>query len=102
MKKGNSNAPSIRAATSTSPPRNGPSTTGRWRHGKQREGRRDDRGSGLSELDAIEPNQLRALAQETIEFHLPAEQYEVLKAAEESERDIITRLVGEIARKRLR
>jgi len=27
---------------------------------------------------------------------------EVLKAAEESERDIITRLVGKIARKRLR
>jgi hypothetical protein len=54
------------------------------------------------ELDAIEPNQLRALVQETIELHLPAEQYEVLKAAEESERHIITRLVGKIARKRLR
>jgi len=40
--------------------------------------------------------------QETIELHLPAEQYEVLKAAEESERDIITRLVGKIAQKRLR
>jgi hypothetical protein len=53
------------------------------------------------ELDAIEPNQLRALVQETIELHLPAEQYEMLKAAEESERDIITRLVGN-ARKRLR
>jgi hypothetical protein len=59
-------------------------------------------GSTLSvELDAIEPNQLRALVQETIELHLPAEQYEMLKAAEESERDIITRLVGN-ARKRLR
>src|SRR5262249_10398200 len=59
-------------------------------------------GSSLSvELDAIEPNQLRALVQETIELHLPAEQYEMLKAAEESERDIITRLVGN-ARKRLR
>jgi len=42
-------------------------------------------------------------SQETIELHLPAEQYEVLKAAEESERDIIARLVGKIAtRKRLR
>ena len=52
--------------------------------------------SALSvELDAIEPNQLRALVQETIERHLPAEQFEVLKAAEESEREIISRLVGE-------
>jgi hypothetical protein len=30
------------------------------------------------------------------------EQFEKLKAAEESERDIITRLAGKIARKRLR
>src|SRR5262245_3383943 len=61
-------------------------------------------GSSVSvELDAIEPNQLRALVQEAIERHLPPEQFEILKAAEESERDIITRLVGKkIARKRLR
>src|SRR5262249_47174797 len=54
------------------------------------------------ELDAIEPNQLRALVQEAIERHLPPEQFEVVKAAEASERDIITRLVGKFARKRLR
>src|SRR5262245_41768556 len=54
------------------------------------------------ELDAIEPNQLRTLVQEAIERHLPPEQFEVLKAAEESERDIITRLVGKVTRKRLR
>jgi hypothetical protein len=54
------------------------------------------------ELDAIEPNRLRSLVQETIELHLPADQFAVLKAAEESERDIITRLVRKIARKRLR
>ena len=61
-------------------------------------------GSSLSvELDAIEPNQLRALVQDTIELHLPAEQFEVLKAAEDSEREIISRLVGEkIASKRPR
>jgi hypothetical protein len=47
-------------------------------------------------------HQPRALVQETIELHLPAEQYEVLKTAEESERDIITLLAGKIARKRLR
>jgi len=59
--------------------------------------------SALSvELDAIEPNQLRALVQETIERHLPAEQFEVLKTAEESEREMISRLVGKVTRKRSR
>ena len=57
-------------------------------------------GSAISvELDAIEPNQLRALVQEAIERHLPSEQFEKLKAAEESERDINTRLVGKIRTK---
>jgi hypothetical protein len=46
------------------------------------------------ELDAIEPNQLRALVQDAIEKHLPAHEYKILKAAEESEREIIGRLVG--------
>src|SRR5262249_48942139 len=32
------------------------------------------------ELDAIDPNRLRALVTETIEQHLPQEQFEVLKA----------------------
>jgi hypothetical protein len=55
-------------------------------------------GSNLSvELDAIDPNVLRGIVQEAIERHLPAEQFEVLKAAEESERKVITRLVGGIA-----
>jgi len=54
--------------------------------------------SNLSvELDAIEPNQLRDLVQEAIEVHLPAEQFEVLKAAEQSEREIISRLVGKMS-----
>jgi len=44
----------------------------------------------------------RRLGAVNIERHLPPEQFEVLKAAEESERDIITRLVGKIAQKRLR
>ena len=47
------------------------------------------------ELDAIEPNRLRQIVQEAIEQHLPQEQYAVLKAAEESERKIIRRLVGD-------
>jgi len=46
------------------------------------------------ELDAIEPGRLRALVQEAIEGHLPPEQYEVLKVAEESERQLIAGLVG--------
>src|SRR5262249_58691948 len=54
------------------------------------------------ELDASEPHRLRALVQETIELHLPPDQFEILKAAEESERENISRLVGKIARKRLR
>jgi len=41
------------------------------------------------ELDAIEPNQLRALVQEAIEEHLPAKKFKVLKAAEESERELL-------------
>ena len=48
------------------------------------------------ELDAIDPNALRALVQETIEQHLPPDQFEALKAAEQSEREIITRLVGRV------
>ena len=55
-------------------------------------------GSAISvELDAIDPNVLRNLVQETIEQHLPQDQFAILKAAEESERNIITRLVGKIA-----
>ncbi len=46
------------------------------------------------ELDAIPPDQLRGLVQEAIERHLPPEQYEILKVAEESERRLINGLVG--------
>jgi hypothetical protein len=45
------------------------------------------------ELDAIEPNLLRTLVQEAIEQHLPAHEYEVLKAAEASERELLTSLI---------
>jgi hypothetical protein len=54
------------------------------------------------ELDAIEPNRLRSLVQEAIEQHLPPEEFEVLKAAEESERETISRLVNKITPKRRR
>jgi hypothetical protein len=52
------------------------------------------------ELDAIEPNRLREIVQAAIEQHLPADQFDVLKAAEESERNIISRLVGTATRPR--
>src|SRR5215471_11141296 len=51
------------------------------------------------ELDAIEPNRLRALVQQAIEQHLPPEQFAILKAAEQSERELITRLVGTATRR---
>jgi hypothetical protein len=46
------------------------------------------------ELDAIEPSRLRAIVQDAIEFHLPADQFEIVKAAEESEREQIRNLVS--------
>jgi hypothetical protein len=45
------------------------------------------------ELDAIAPEQLRDLVRQVIERHLPRKQFEVLKAAEESERRQIAGLV---------
>jgi hypothetical protein len=54
------------------------------------------------ELDAIPPDQLRDLVETHINLHLPQDKLEKLKAAEASERDIITRLVGKVTRKRLR
>ena len=53
----------------------------------------DSRSKGFGEisveLDAMEPQTLRRLVQAVIEVHLPPKQYEILKAAEESERALI-------------
>jgi hypothetical protein len=49
------------------------------------------------ELDAIEPELLRGLVRQAIEQHLPADQFNVLKVAEQSERELIRQLVGTIA-----
>jgi hypothetical protein len=54
-------------------------------------------GSISVELDAIEPNTLRDIVSDAIEGHLPQHQYEVLKAAEESERKLIKRLVAKLS-----
>ena len=48
------------------------------------------------ELDAIEPNLLRALVEVAIQRHLPREQFDVLKAAEQSEREILAGLVRDM------
>jgi hypothetical protein len=49
------------------------------------------------ELDAIDPEKLRGLVRAEIEQHLPPRQFEILKIAEESERDLLQSLVREIA-----
>jgi hypothetical protein len=46
------------------------------------------------ELDAIHPDRLRSIVRATLETHLPPEQLDVLKAAEESERAILRSLIG--------
>ena len=61
---------------------------------KQSDSRARHFGAVSVELDAIAPDQLREIVREAIEWHLPAREYEVLKAAEESERDLIQRLVS--------
>src|SRR5262245_9006627 len=49
------------------------------------------------ELDAIPPDWLREIVEACIDLHLPQDKLAVLKAAEQSEREIISRLVGGIA-----
>jgi hypothetical protein len=60
----------------------------------------DSRAKGFGEvsveLDAIEPDKLRALVRNAIEQHLSPGQFAVLKAAEEIERTLIRHLVETI------
>ncbi len=48
------------------------------------------------ELDAMEPDGLRDLVASAIEDHLPKRQFDVLKAAEDSERGIIAKMVRQM------
>lgn len=61
----------------------------------------DSRSKGFGdvsvELDAIPPDRLRGLVREFIELHLPRRQFEILKIAEESERDLLHGLVAGLA-----
>jgi len=67
-----------------------PEQISEWRLPSRPTKRSDARAAGFGrqrsvELDAIAPDRLRALVRAAIEQHLPAEQYEALKAAEQSE-----------------
>jgi hypothetical protein len=68
-----------------------------WRLPTRPTKKSDTRAKGFGkisvELDSIEPQRLRSLVQSVIEVHLPARQFKVLKAAEESERELLTSLV---------
>lgn len=61
----------------------------------------DSRSKGFGdisvELDAIPPDRLRGLVREFIELHLPRRQFDILKIAEESERDLLRGLVAGLA-----
>jgi hypothetical protein len=61
---------------------------------KQTDSRAKGFGDISVELDAIEPNLLRAIVQDAIEGHLPQHQFEILKAAEQSERELLRQFVG--------
>lgn len=50
------------------------------------------------ELDAIDPDTLRGIVEAALEEHLPDDKLKILKAAEESEREIIRQLVGQALR----
>jgi hypothetical protein len=50
------------------------------------------------ELDAIRPDMLRQLVETYIENHLPKHQFDVLRAAEESERKLLDLLAHEISK----
>jgi hypothetical protein len=60
---------------------------------KQSDSRAKNFGDISVELDAIDPVRLRRLVQTVIERHLPRRQFEILKVAEESEREYFTRFV---------
>jgi len=78
-----------------------PEQISEWRLPGRPTKRSDARAAGFGrqrsvELDAIAPDRLRALVREAIEQHLPAEQYEVMKAAEQSEREGLIALANAV------
>jgi hypothetical protein len=63
---------------------------------KQTDSRAKGFGAESVELDAIEPNKLRDIVTEAIEWHLPPNELDVLKAAEASERSILHDMIGRL------
>ena len=55
-----------------------------------------------AELEALEPNRLRAIVQEAIERHQPPELFEALKAEEARERAKLLNMVKKMTPKRRR
>lgn len=60
---------------------------------KQSDSRAKGFGDVSVELDAIDPNRLRAIVNEAIERHLPERAYRILMVAEESERRVLSAFV---------
>jgi hypothetical protein len=56
---------------------------------KQSDSRAKNHGDISVELDAIEPGRLRQSVSDAIELHLPKDQFEILKTAEASERQVL-------------
>jgi hypothetical protein len=75
----------------------GRSKNGTCRRDRQRRQIPAPRVSGTSQSSStrLNPNRLRSLVATAIENHLPKQQFTILKAAEESEREIIRQLVGD-------
>jgi len=63
---------------------------------KQTDSRAKGFGAVSVELDAIEPDLLRALVRRHIERHLPADELRVLQAAEASEQQILQNIFGRL------
>jgi len=74
-----------------------PEQVERWRLPSRPTKASDSRAKGFGavsvELDAIDPHRLRLLVREAIERHIPRSRLDVLRAAEESERAFLIRLV---------
>jgi hypothetical protein len=68
---------------------------------KTSDGRSRSFGAISVELDAISPDRLRGLVRGAVERHLPQEQYEVLKTAEENEREGLEALAAAVQGKNL-
>ncbi len=63
---------------------------------KQTDSRAKGFGAVSVELDAIEPDELRALVRRYIERHLPASELRVLQVAEASEQQILQNIFGRL------